>query len=31
MKDPHNPYHGVWELMQNPEASRAGVQVERRA
>ena len=23
--DSHNPYHRVWELLQNPEASRAGV------
>jgi hypothetical protein len=23
----HNPYHGVWELMQDPAASRAGIEV----
>ncbi|HSK17251.1 MAG TPA: xanthine dehydrogenase family protein molybdopterin-binding subunit [Gaiellaceae bacterium] len=27
--DSHNPYHRVWELLQNPEASRALVRVEK--
>jgi CO/xanthine dehydrogenase Mo-binding subunit len=27
----HNPYHRVWELIRDPEASRRGVTVERRA
>jgi CO/xanthine dehydrogenase Mo-binding subunit len=27
----HNPYHRVWELIQDPEASRRGVTVERRS
>ena len=26
--DSHNPYHRVWELLQNPDESRAGVSVE---
>jgi hypothetical protein len=29
--DSHNPYHRVWELLQNPDDSRARVKVERRA
>jgi CO/xanthine dehydrogenase Mo-binding subunit len=29
--DSHNPYHRVWELLENPDDSRAGVKVERRA
>jgi 2-furoyl-CoA dehydrogenase large subunit len=28
--DSHNPYHRVWELLRDPEASRALVKVERR-
>jgi CO/xanthine dehydrogenase Mo-binding subunit len=28
--DSHNPYHRVWELMQDPEASRRAVEVESR-
>jgi CO/xanthine dehydrogenase Mo-binding subunit len=28
--DSHNPYHRVWELLQNPEASRSGVRIEKR-
>jgi 2-furoyl-CoA dehydrogenase large subunit len=27
----HNPYHRVWELIQDPEASRRGVTLERRS
>jgi CO/xanthine dehydrogenase Mo-binding subunit len=29
--DSHNPYHRVWELLEHPERSRAGVRVESRA
>ena len=29
--DSHNPYHRVWELIQDPEASRRGVTVEQRS
>jgi 2-furoyl-CoA dehydrogenase large subunit len=28
--DSHNPYHRVWELLSDPEASRALVKVEQR-
>jgi 2-furoyl-CoA dehydrogenase large subunit len=28
--DSHNPYHRVWELLRDPETSRALVKVERR-
>jgi 2-furoyl-CoA dehydrogenase large subunit len=28
--DSHNPYHRVWELLRDPEASRALVKVEPR-
>ena len=30
VRDSHNPYHRVWELLQRPEDSRAYVEVESR-
>ena len=30
MTDSHNPYHRVWQMLEDPEATRRAVEVESR-